>query len=340
MISVESTPFGSADGKDVTLFTLKNESGMGVAIMNYGAIIQSIRVPDRNGIIDDIVLGFDTLDEYVTGNDPYFGAICGRVANRISKGRFTLEGVDYSLAINNGPNALHGGIKGFDKRVWSAETAANGVCLRLSSDDGEEGYPGNLDVSVLYTLTDDNVLVLEYSAATDRTTIVNLTNHSYFNLGGHGAGTVFDHEITIKASHYTPVDDDLIPSGGIAPVTGTPLDFLSAHRIGERIEAAGGYDHNFALDAGTEGPAVLVSEPATGRTLEMETTEPGVQFYTGNFLEDNRGKNGATYPMQGGFCLEAQHFPDSINQPSFLSTILRPEDTYSQRTLYRFGILV
>lgn len=338
MISVESTPYGKTDGRDITLFTMKNDSGMEVAIINYGAIIQSVRVPDRNGVPGDVVLGFDTLDEYVSGNDPYLGAVCGRVANRISRGKFTLEGVEHTLAVNNGPNALHGGIKGFDKRVWSATAENDGVCLSLHSDDGEEGYPGNLEVSVLYTLTDENELVLEYSATTDKTTIVNLTNHSYFNLAGHGAGVVHDHEITITAGKYTPVDEDLIPTGGIALVVGTPLDFLSAHKIGERIEAAGGYDHNYALDAEGDGPAARVSEPASGRTLEMETTEPGVQFYTGNFLENNKGKSGAVYQKHGGFCLEAQHFPDSINQPSFLSTILRPGETYSQRTLYRFGV--
>jgi aldose 1-epimerase len=336
MIKVETTPFGTADDQAITLFTLTNAAGMQVGIINYGGIVQSLRVPDAKGAIDDVVLGFDTLAEYTGGNIAYFGALCGRVANRITAGRFTLAGRDYTLATNNAPNSLHGGLKGYDKRVWEATATADGVRLTLDSADGEEGYPGTLSISMTYALTEANELVLDYSATTDATTIVNLTNHSYFNLAGHAAGAIHDHTICINASRYTPVDETLMPTGEIASLVDTPLDFLAPHKIGERIEAAGGYDHNYIIDEGAT-VAVRVSEPVSGRIMEMETSEPALQFYSGNFLVDLAGKGGACYPQHGGFCLESQHYPDSVNQPSFPSTQLEPGETYRHHTLYRFS---
>ena len=337
-MTVTSNHLGTVDNQAVTQFTITNHAGMGVDIINYGATVQSIRVPDAKGNIDDVVLGFDTLEEYVNGNAPYLGVVCGRVANRICDGRFTLEGVDYTLAVNNGTNALHGGLKGFDKRVWSTETTDNGVRMTLISADGEEGYPGQLTVSILYTLSEDNTLTLDYQAVTDKPTIINLTNHSYFNLAGHDSGLVLDHEIRINASAITPPNENLIPTGEITPVAGTPFDFMEPHKIGERIDTVGGYDHNFVLNPDAAEPSVRVFEPTSGRTMEMKTTEPGVQFYTGNFLADTQGKRGATYPKQGGFCLEAQHYPDSINHSHFPTTVLKPGETYTQRTSYQFGI--
>jgi aldose 1-epimerase len=336
MIKVETSPFGTADNKPITRFSLTNTAGMQVEIINYGGIVQSIRVPDSNGKFDDVVLGFDTLAEYTAGNVPYFGALCGRVANRITAGRFTLAGQDYSLPTNNGPNSLHGGTKGYDKCVWEAVATADGVCLTLQSADGDQGYPGKLDITMTYTLTEANELVLDYKATTDATTIVNLTNHSYFNLAGHNAGAIHDHTICIRSSRYTPVNEALMPTGEIASLVGTPLDLLAPHRIGENIEAAGGYDHNYILDEDAT-VAVRVSEPVSGRIMEMETSEPAVQFYSGNFMDDIAGKGGAVYPKQGGFCLESQHYPDSINQPSFPSTVLQPGETYTHHTLYRFS---
>ncbi len=338
MSTLSTRLFGTIHGQEVSLFTLQNSAGVSVAIMNYGATIQSVRTPDREGNLADITLGFDTLEEYVSGNTPYFGAICGRVANRIAGARFTLEGIDYTLAANDGANSLHGGQKGFDKVVWNAEYMDGGVCFRMRSPDGDEGYPGTLDVSVVYTLSEDSTLALHYEATTDATTILNLTNHAYFNLAGHAAGTVLDHVVAIAADSTTPVNPDtLIPSGEIVSVADSPMDLRTPVRLGDRFEALPrGYDNNFVLGQ-SSGTVVRVTEPTSGRSIEMETGEPGVQLYTGFFLDDVAGKDGATYGQFGGLCLEAQHYPDSIHHPHFPTTVLDPHDTYTQRTSYRFG---
>jgi aldose 1-epimerase len=298
----------------------------------------------------DVALGFDKLHGYLD-KSPFFGCVAGRVANRIARGRFTLDGKDYSLFVNNGPNALHGGKKGFDKKVWTAtpeSTASGAATLRLAyrSPDGEEGYPGNLDAKVSYTVTRD-ALRIDYEATTDKPTLVNLTNHSYFNLAGQGSGTILDHVVLIEADQYTPVDDTLIPTGELKSVKGTPFDFTTPTAIGARIKEVGGkpvgYDHNYVLrqprgDAAHPALAVRVRDPKSGRVMEMLTTEPGVQFYTGNFLDGTvTGKGGATYPQYGGFCLEAQHFPDSIHHPNFPPVVLRPGQTYRQTTVYKFS---
>lgn len=348
------SPFGvTPDGQQVSLYTFSNPSGMEARVIDYGGIIVSLRVPDSAGQLDDVVLGFDSLEGYVAEH-PYFGALIGRYGNRIANGSFTIDGETYQLPINNGPNSLHGGNRGFDKVVWRAEPFENergrGIILRYTSPDGEEGYPGTLEARVTYTLTDDNELVFDYHATTDRATPVNLTQHSYFNLAGNGAGTILDHEIEINASRFTPVDSDLIPVGELRPVSGTPFDFSAPAAIGSRIDAddeqlrfAGGYDHNFVIDRGEEDSLVLaarVQETTSGRVMEVLTTEPGVQFYTGNFLDGSlSGKGGAVYEQRTGFCLETQHFPDSPNQPEFPSTILRPGEEYRSSTVFRFSTL-
>jgi aldose 1-epimerase len=336
------------DGSTAKLFTLTNSRGIEARITNYGGIVVSLKTPDRDGNMAQVVLGFDTLDGYL-GTHPYFGALIGRYGNRIANGKFTLGGTTYTLAANNGPNALHGGIKGFDKVLWNAELAASGASLILTyvSQDGEEGYPGTLSTKVAYTLSDDNALRIDYEATTDKPTVVNLTNHSYFNLKDAGAGTILDHEIMIAASRYTPVDATLIPSGEIAPLEGTPFDFRTATAIGARIDADDeqikfglGYDHNFVLDRAGDGLvlAAKVHEPTTGRELEVHTTEPGVQFYTGNFLDGSVvGKGGVAYQKRTAFCLETQHFPDSPNHPNFPSTLLEPGQTYRSTTVYKFS---
>lgn len=346
--SMRKTDFGkTSDGTAVDLYVLTNAKGVTAKVMTYGAILTELHVPDRDGKPDDVVLGFDDLGGYLAGH-PYFGATVGRVANRIARGRFTLDGKEYRLAVNNGPNALHGGRKGFDKVVWEAEPAEakDGVAVRFRyrSPDGEEGYPGNLSAAVTYTLTDDNALRLDYTATTDKPTPVNLTNHSYFNLAGPRAGDILGHELMLAADKYTPVDDTLIPTGEVRPVRGTPLDFTTPTTIGSRIDQLkgepGGYDHNFVLRGGGKQPALAarVREPKTGRVLEMFTTEPGVQFYTGNFLDGTvKGKGGVVYGKHAGFCLEAQHYPDSVNHPDFPSTILKPGQTYTQTTVYQFS---
>ena len=343
--TVTRAPFGNiSSGVAVDIYTLTNANGMKAKIMTYGATLTELHVVDKNGKMGDVVLGFDNLAQYVKG-DPYFGATVGRVANRVAKGRFTLDGKTYKLAVNNGPNSLHGGVKAFDKRVWKATplTAANGAAVHFTylSKDGEEGYPGNLSVTVAYTLLNDNALVIDYHATTDKATPVNLTNHSYFNLAGKG--DVLDYELMINADRYTPSDDTLIPTGAIKPVKGTPLDFTKSHKIGDNILDLGGdpngYDHNYVLNASakTGAPAAVAYEPTTGRVLKMYTTEPGVQFYTGNFLDGTlTGKGGFTYDIHTAFCLEAQHYPDSINHPQFPSEVLRPGQTYHQRTIYAF----
>jgi aldose 1-epimerase len=348
-LMVEKSGYGKTpDGTPVSLFTLTNSKGMTVKITNYGGTITELHVPDKNGNTADVMLGFDKLDGYLKAS-PYFGCIVGRVANRIAGGKFTLEGKEYTLAKNNGPNALHGGKKGFDKVVWKAEPfkAENGVGveLRYVSKDGEEGYPGNLSVTVRYTLSDDNSLRIDYKATTDKATPVNLTNHSYFNLAGHAAGTVLGHEVLIAADEYTPVDKTLIPTGKIAPVKDTPLDFTKLTPVGKRIDQIKadpvGYDHNFVLRrVKRAGPrlAARVVEPKSGRVMEVLTTEPGVQFYTGNFLDGKaRGKGGAAYRQYAGLCLETQHFPDAVHHKNFPSVILEPGKTFTSTTVYRFS---
>jgi aldose 1-epimerase len=340
-------PLGKlADGTPIELYTLTNSSGMTAKITTYGAIVTELHVPDRQGKTTDVVLGFDDLESYVKGH-PFFGANAGRVANRIAKGRFTLHGKEYRLATNNGPNHLHGGLKGFDKKVWKAEPleSDNAVRFHYRSPDGEEGYPGNLDATVTYTLTKDNALQIDFRAKTDQATPVNLAHHSYFNLSGPSSGNILDHEMMIAADRYTPTDEGLIPTGKIEAVKGTALDFTTPTPIGKRIEQlknvpGGGYDHNFVLRGGEgKGPhlAARVRDPKSGRILEVWTTEPGVQLYTGNFLDGKvKGKGGVVYNKHQGFCLEAQHFPDAVNHPNFPSVILQPGAEYSQRTSYKF----
>jgi len=340
-MSITRSDFGmTKDGQAVDLYTLTNGT-LTVKIMTYGGIITEVHAPDRGGKSADVVLGFSNLDRYVAGH-PFFGAIAGRVANRIGKARFTLDGKEYKLAANNGPNTLHGGNVGFDKKVWDAEPVdtKDGPSLRLQyvSPDGEEGFPGTLTAIVTYTLTNEDELKIDYKATTNNPTIVNLTNHSYFNLAGDGNGTVLDHELMINADNYTPFDPTQIPTGEIKPVAGTPLDFRKPTPIGARIDQVegGGYDHNFVLNG--MKPAVRVKEPKSGRVMEMTTTEPGVQFYTGNFLDGSlTGKGGTVYKQYTGFCLEAQHFPDSVNHPNFPSAILQPGKTYTQTTVYKFS---
>lgn len=352
---VEKKPFGKlADGRPVTLYTLTGPRGLVVEIMDYGASIVSILTPDRAGKIGDVVLGFPNSSKYVEKR-AFFGAIVGRVANRIADARFTLDGKTYVLAANNSPGGLpcylHGGNVGFDRVVWQAEPCEiaghPAVRLRYLSKDGEEGFPGNLNVQVLYSVTPDNGLRIDYEATTDATTPVNLGNHCYFNLRGEGNGTILDHELTLRASRYTPVNKGLIPTGEIDPVHGTPFDFTTPHRIGERINATheqlslgGGYDHNFVIDrkgAALE-LAVTLYEPTSGRVLEMLTTEPGLQFYSGNFLDGALvGKSGRPYPYRSAVVLEPQHYPDSVNHPKFPSTVLRPGATYKSSTVYRFS---
>ena len=347
MRSIVVSEFGSIDGQPVQLFTLTNDSGSEVAITEYGGIVVSLMVPDREGNLGDVVLGFEDLDSYVT-DTPYFGAITGRYANRIAGGRFEIDGTSYELPLNNGPNSLHGGIKGFDKVIWQGEPTetGDGVALTYVSADGEEGYPGALESRVTYTWTDGNELRIEYEASTDKPTVVNLTNHSYFNLKDGGASPILDHELTINADSYTPIDATLIPTGEIAPLAGTLLDFRESTVIGARIEDdeeqlvfGSGYDHNYVLNAAPEGLtlAATVYEAETGRVLDVLTSEPGVQFYSGNFLDGHLvGKGGTAYGHRSGLCLETQHYPDSPNQPEFPSTLLRPGNTYSTTTVYRF----
>jgi len=334
-------------GEEVRLFTLTNKNGMEARIMNYGGAIVSLKTPDRNGQLADVVLGFDSLDGYLKGS-PYFGALVGRYGNRIAGGKFVLNGETYTLPVNNGPNSLHGGLKGFDKVLWSAEQGeGQSLVLKYVSADGEEGYPGELSATVTYTLTDDNELKIDYEAATTKPTVVNLTNHSYFNLKDGGASTILDHELTLMADRTTPVDEGLIPTGELRPVEGTPFDFRTSTPIGARIDAGdeqikfgGGYDHNFVLNRSGEGlaPAARVYEPTTGRVMEVSTTEPAVQFYTGNFLDGTlTGKGGVTYARRSALCLETQHYPDSPNKPDFPSTTLNPGETYRSTTVYKFS---
>jgi aldose 1-epimerase len=338
------------DGESVEIYTLTNSHGVEARILTFGAVVQSLRVPDRNGSLGDVVLGFDSLDPYFI-NEPHFGSIIGRFGNRIAAGKFTLDGVDYTLPVNDPPNTLHGGFKGFDKVLWRAETlkVEKGTALTLgyTSKDGEQGFPGNLDVIVTYTLTDSNELAIDYEATADQATPVNLTSHSYFNLAGQDSGTALAHEVYLNASRFTPVDAKLIPTGELRPVEGTPLDFTTPTPLGARIALtdeqltrARGYDHNFVIDRQGSGLelAARVHEPTTGRVLEIHTTEPGVQLYSANFLNGTlTGKNGRVYQQRDALCLETQHFPDSPNQPTFPSTILRPGEIYRSRTVHIFS---
>ncbi len=343
-MDVQEQIFGTTpDGRKVKLYTLTNNSGLKVQIISYGATVVSIEVPDRNGKFDDVVLGYDTLEEYVKGN-AYFGATIGRYANRIAKGRFTLNSVEYKLATNNGENHLHGGNKGFDKVIWKGEPFKQknrvGVKFTYLSKDGEEGYPGNLTCSVVYTLNDRNELKIGYEAVTDKPTPINLTNHTYFNLAGQGNGDILSHELMINADRFTPVNEELIPTGEIKSVKDTPMDFTHPMTIGSRINQVkgGGYDHNYVLNSGGGSLALAarVYEPTTGRILEVYTTQPGIQFYTGNFLDGVSGKHGKIYYKHYGFTLETQHFPDSPNEPNFPSTILKAGERYKELTVYKF----
>ena len=343
-MSIEKKAFGKTeDGKEVDLYTLTNDNDLKAQITNYGGIVTSLQVPDRDGNLGDIVSGYDSLEEYIK-NNPYFGALIGRCGNRISKGKFTLNGVEYTLATNQDANHLHGGIKGFDKMVWDAEEMQTdeGPALKLTylSKDGEEGYPGNLSCTVIYTLTNNNELKVSYKAETDKDTVVNLTHHSYFNLGGHDSGDTLGHELMINADNYTPVDEELIPTGQIKPVKDTPMDFTSPVAIGARIDQVqGGYDHNYVLNSsdGSLALAASVYEPKTGRVMEISTTEPGIQFYSGNFLDGSIKGKDAVYNKHSAFCLETQHFPDAPNKPDFPSIVLRPGEKYTHLTVHKFS---
>jgi aldose 1-epimerase len=347
---VQQQPFGTHDGRPITLYTLTNSQGVEVRAMNYGGIIVSLRVPDRKGQVADIALGHDTLEGYIP-NTPYLGAIIGRYANRIANGRFTLDGRTYTLPKNNGPNTLHGGTtRTFDRVVWDSEPlqGKTGVVFTFLSKDGDDGFPGNLKVKVSYRLDDASELVIDYEATTDQATPINLTQHSYFNLRGEGNGDVLNHEVTINADRFTPVDQNLIPTGELRAVKGTPLDFTTATRVGNRIDdsyeqiaLAHGYDHNFVLNRKGDGLtfAARAYEPTSGRVLEVSTTQPAVQFYTGNFLDGSvTGKQGHVYKRRYGFCFETQHYPDSPNHPDFPTTILRPGETFRSQTVFRFSV--
>jgi len=349
--TITVAPFGKTpDGKLVELYTLRNIKGMEARIITYGGIVQTLKVPDKNGRFDDVVLGYDNLEGYLT-NSPYFGALIGRYGNRIGGAKFTLEGQNYKLATNNGPNSLHGGIKGFDKVVWQAKPwiSPDGPALELTylSKDGEEGFPGNLNVKAVYTLTDNNELHLHFTATTDQPTVCNLTHHSYFNLCGQGNGDILGHELYINSDKTTPVDKDLITTGEFAPVDGTPFDFRKSTAIGARIndpdkqlQYGPGYDHNWVINKplGKLGLQARVYEPTTGRVMEVWSSEPGLQFYAGNFLDGSiTGKDGKVYQRRSGFCLEPQHYPDSPNKPMFPTTELKPGETYQNTIVYRFS---
>jgi aldose 1-epimerase len=351
--TISKAPFGSTAEGPVDLYTLTNSNGVEVKIMTYGGIIQSVRVPDRRHHFENVTLGFDNLPDYVA-KSPYFGCITGRYANRIAKGQFTLDGVTYQLPINNPPNSLHGGFVGFDKHIW-ATTEIHGddsVGLRMTftSPDGDQGYPGTLVAQVVYTLTNDDEIRMDYRATTDKATIVNLTNHAYWNLAGEGSGAIYDHELRLNADHYTPVDPTLIPTGAIDPVAGTPMDFTKTTPIGDRIRdgfpqlvIGRGYDHNWVLNRPSPTDTSLIQaahvhEPTSDRILDIYTTEPGIQFYSGNFLDGTLvGTSGHMYRQGDGFALETQHYPDSPNHANFPSTVLRPGQVYATTTIYKFS---
>jgi aldose 1-epimerase len=345
---VQSQPFGTQGGRPVTLYTLTNSHGVEIKAMNYGGIILSIRVPDRKGQFADIVLGHETMEGYVP-NPPYIGAVVGRYANRIANGTFKLDGKTYTLPKNDGPNTLHGGTdKTFNKVVWDGETKGkSSVAFTYLSKDGDDGFPGSAKIKVTYTLTDDNELVIDYEATTDKATVINLSQHSYFNLAGEGTGDILSHEIMINADRFTPVDKNLIPTGELRPVKGTPFDFTTSTKIGARIDdnydqlvLGHGYDHNWVINRKGDGLmlAARVYEPTSGRVMEVSTTQPGVQFYTGNFLDGTvTGKQGHVYKRRFGLCLETQHFPDSPNHPDFPSTTLKPGETFKSKTVFKFS---
>jgi aldose 1-epimerase len=349
--TISQAPFGkTADGTPVEMYTLRNYNGMETRIMTYGGIVVSLKVPDKNGKYGDVVLGYDNLDDYLK-NNPFFGALVGRYGNRIANGKFALDGKEYTLALNNAPNNLHGGPVGFDKRVWKvarADVGPDGPRLELTylSEDGDQGFPGNLKVTATYTLTDDNGLRLDYTATTDKDTVCNLTQHSYFNLTGKG--DVLNHQVFINADKFTPVDNTLIPTGKLKPVAGTPFDFRTATAVGVRIDAnddqikfGHGYDHNWVIDKppGKLGLVARVTDPITGRAMEVWSTEPGVQFYSGNFLDGSiTGKNGWVYQRRNGLCFEPQHYPDSPNHPQFPSAELKPGQTYHNTIIYKFSV--
>lgn len=338
---------GELNGKKISLYTLKNGNGLVAQITNYGGIIVSIIVPDRNGTFADVVQGYDNIEDYINGNSPYMGAICGRCANRIAKGKFKLGSNDYTLAVNNGPNHLHGGIKGFNRVVWDVvKKTSSSVKMKYISPDGEEGYPGTVKVWATYTLTDNNELRLDYKAVTDRSTVVNLASHSYFNLAGEGSGSISDHQLMINADFFTPTDETNVPTGEIRPVRGTPMDFSGSHRIGDFIDSddiqvkyGAGYDHNWVLRhrTGTLGHAASVFDPSSGRQMDVYTTQPGVQLYTANWIDNEKGKGGKLYQRRWALCLETQHFADAINKPHFPSTILNPGEEYNHCCIYKFG---
>lgn len=340
---------GKVDGKDVQMYVLTNNKGSEATVINYGGKIVSLSVPGKNGKLTDVVLGHNNLTEYLNSEEPYFGAVCGRTGNRIAKGQFTLDGVTYKLAINNGPNNLHGGLKGFNAVVWDAKQINNQTLeLKYLAKDGEEGFPGNLNVKMIYTLTDNNEFSIDYEATTDKATILNLTNHSYFNLSGEGDPSINDHILVMHASNYLPTDDTAIPYGKPEAVKGTPFDFTTPHAIGERIEAdfeqlhfGKGYDHTMILDK-KEGECALAVEcysPKTGILMNISTSEPGVQIYTGNWMTGNfEGKHGHRYPMRAAVCFETQHFPDSVNRPEYPSVILRPGETFKSKTIHAFSV--
>lgn len=336
------------NGRETAIYTLKNKNGIVAQITNYGAIIVSLFVPDRKGNFADIVQGYDTIQEYINGNGPYMGAIVGRCANRIAKGKFTLEGKEYTLAVNNGPNHLHGGKTGFDKVVWDVKGAsASKLELAYFSKDGEEGYPGNVKVEVTYKLTEDNELILDYKATTDKTTVFNLASHSYFNMAGEGSGDIYNQELKLNANFFTPVDETSIPTGEILSVKGTPMDFTSPKKFGadidkdnEQIKFGVGYDHNFVLShmPGLMGLAAVATDPVSGRVMEIYTTQPGVQLYTANWIDGEKGKGGKKYGKRWAFCLETQHFADAVNKPHFPGTILKPGETYQHSCVHKFTV--
>lgn len=348
-MAITKTTFGQLpDGQTADHYTLRNKNGIEVKITNYGGLITHLNTPDKSGVSGDVVLGYDSLGGYLKSS-PFFGALVGRYGNRIGKAKFTLDGKTYTLAANNGPNSLHGGLKGFDKVIWKTEVLEGQNALKLTyvSKDGEEGFPGNLSTEVIYRLTDDNALEIEYTATTDKPTVVNLTNHSYFNLNG-GKSDVLNHEISINADNFIPVDATLIPTGEVRPVKGTVFDFTKPVTIGagindpkdEQIKLGGGYDHCWVVNGSKDSLrlAATAYEPTSGRFMEVFTTEPAVQFYTGNFLKgDITGKNGVVYGKRSGFCFETEHYPDSPNQPSFPSVVLRPGETYKTKTVYKFS---
>jgi aldose 1-epimerase len=345
--SVKKSIFGTDGNTQVDLYELTNSHGMTVKIMTRGATITEIKTPDKAGKLSNVTLGFDTFKDYLNPQNPYFGAIVGRVGNRIAKGKFTVNGNTYSLATNNGLNHLHGGIKGFDKVIWNADVipSSEGASVKFSylSKDGEEGYPGNCNVTVTYTLTTTNSLVISYDVNVDKDCPVNVTNHTYFNLSGAEHGSILNHAIQINADNFTPVDDTLIPTGEIKSVKSTPMDFTSSHNIGDNLKAVGGnpvgYDHNYVLNKQTSfSLAATVHDPVSGRTMEVYTTEPGVQFYTGNFLDGTlTGKNGVVYKQYAAFCLETQHFPDTVNQPNFPTNVLKAGQNYHSKTVFKFS---